>query len=168
MPNEGKYVKVDLVNVRGNADKTLTYLKKALPLIKHRDHTVIFLGEVHASAVDEAVTQGILKDPPIIGGALTDNRVIYERGLKTKYTAHASSSFGTEREDNSDLETTTNRARSTKMAAMCLDAFENDVKIVYLPCGSKHALEVFDDMNKKAAAAFTFIAKLDDASYAPK
>ncbi|HEY6449025.1 MAG TPA: hypothetical protein VIY53_21400 [Acidobacteriaceae bacterium] len=168
MPGEGKYVKVDLVNVRGSAEKTLTYLKKALPLIKHRDHTVIFLGEVHTSAVDEAVTQGILNDPPVIGGTLADNRVIYERGLESKYTAHASSSFGTEREDNSDLATTTNRARSTKMAAMCLDAFENDVKIIYLPCGSKHAVEVFDDMNKKATGAFTFISKLDDASYSPK
>lgn len=163
--NNGKYIKLELASVAGSSSKTITYLKSMLPQkCKGGRPTVIFLGEDHNSVVDQEVTTEMVLNPPYVEGLAPRNRLIFERGLDTKYPI-TSASFGTTRTENSALGTP-NRGRSKVMAAMCVDAFTNlGVNIIYLPCGSKHAAEVFGDMDNTCNLAFNFVSKLDDAAY---
>lgn len=163
MPDEGKYKVLKLDSVKGNSNKIITLLKNTLPGLYKGKRMIVFLGEQHTSTVDQEVTAAMLANPPLTGPAATDNRIIYERGLTSKYPL-ISHSFGSTRTEGSAV-TVGNTARSAIIGDMILDAFANHgVTVIYMPCGSKHATEVFDYVNKRSPDAFDFIYKADDNS----
>lgn len=176
----GKYVELNLASVATNADKTITYLKSVLPQKAKRDQIVVFLGEVHRPRVaqgstaspywqvDAKVTQAMLADPPVADNLPANNRVIYERGLENEYDQYRGAAFNTKREENAPLGTG-NTARSAVMGDMVLDAWANHgINVVYLPCGRKHAEEIYSYIEKRATTEFLFISKLDAESYVSK
>jgi hypothetical protein len=161
---KGKYKVLSLKSVAGNSTKTIALLKNLLPASWKHNYAVVFLGEAHNSTVDSDVTTAMLANPPLFRAAAAENRVLYERGLQNKYPI-TSASFGTTRTENSALNVG-NTARSAVIADMALDAFQNHgVRVIYLPCGSKHATEVFAYMDKRSEDAFDFLSKMDDESY---
>ncbi len=157
MPQDnGKYVLVDIASVKSSAQKTITYLEKKLPQIPTRRLTVVFLGETHNNAVDQAVTQAMLAGPPLVKPGMT--RVIFERQLNNVYAPGVA--FHSIRTEPIDL-SLNRQARSKVIADMVLDAFDNHgMELVYVVCGSAHAVEIFDGLNKRCVEAFTYISKL--------
>jgi hypothetical protein len=151
---KGTYVELDIASVKANAQKTVTYLTKKIPQISRRRLTVVFLGEEHRNAVDEEVTQAMLAGPPIVKPGM---RVIFERLLDNVYIAGAA--FGSERTEAINL-ALGRQARSTVIAAMIQDAFDNGIELVYVACGSAHAVEIFNSMDKRCTESFTFVVKL--------
>ena len=118
----------------------------------------MFLGETHRNAVDQEVTREMLSRPPLVNSDASKNRVIYERLLDQLYPA-SPNDFGSTRTEPNDARTPT--ARSKVIADMILDAFdEHDIKVVYLPCGSAHAEEIFNGLDKRSQVKFTYIVKM--------
>jgi hypothetical protein len=155
MANEGKYVPLDLSSVKDSAKKTIDYLNKKLPQVPARPRLLIFLGETHRFAIDQDVTQAMLSAPPVAAAGAT--WVIFERGLDDVYVpGHAFSAVRTEPTDHG----LDRRARSKVLAKMAHDAFvDGGAHVVYMPCGSAHSQQVFDDLDKLMPEPFTYISK---------
>jgi hypothetical protein len=151
----GRHVKLDLSSVRSDADASVTLLEEQIRAIEVRGYVVVFLGEEHRHAVDEAVTQSVLRLPPLMMPGST--RVIYERGLDATYPLiHHDLSARTEKISWGR----NRRQRSEQIAAMIKDAFEeHDMRVVYVPCGSAHRDEIFESLDGMLASEFTFISK---------
>ncbi|WP_430735464.1 hypothetical protein [Halodesulfovibrio aestuarii] len=160
MPNNGTYSQLDMASVKSSAEKSITYLNKVLPDMlqkQKKPYVVIFLGESHMDHVDQEVTRAMLLDPPVL--APNQTRVIYERQLDTVYPV-ISADFNSQRTEPRDL-ALSRKERSKILADMIQDAFENyDMTMVYMPCGSAHAQEIFDSMDKRFANLFLFIVKM--------
>jgi hypothetical protein len=94
------------------------------------------LGETHRNAIDVAVTQAMLTNPPIVHPG--QSRVLLEKGLAQGYVTGVS--FLRD-EEEPDLGKSI-RARSAVLADMIIEQFSQGITLVYLPCGSAHAKEV--------------------------
>lgn len=150
----GTHVKLDMSPVRNDADGSVAFLDEQISRMNVRRHVVVFLGEEHGNATDQAVTQRVLKHPPLMPPGAT--RVIFERGLDGVYFPADSLTVRTERMDFG----LRRRERSTLIARMIKDAFEeHDMRVVYVPCGSAHRDEIFEDLERISAVDFTFISK---------
>jgi hypothetical protein len=156
----GKYVKIDITSVRGNAKNTVEFLMHKLwGMTSLHMFVVVFLGEQHKNAVDESVTHAILKTPPIVINGCT--RLIFERQLNNVY--FPGTSFDRVRtERDSDLRRS---PRSILIAGMIIDAFNDGDRMVYVVCGSAHAQEIFDSLNDRFKNGFTYISKLSSDDY---
>lgn len=160
MPNYGSYSKLDMESVKSDAGKTIAYLNKVIPSIvekQRKPYVVVFLGETHRNPVDNNVTSEILLAPPVVVPNTT--RLIFERTLDQTYPLHtpAFNSVRVEPVDHglSPIE------RSKKMADMIQDAFDNHgMTMVYIPCGSAHAEDIYNSMNKRFGHRFLFIVKM--------
>lgn len=149
----GTYTKLDINSVKSSSDKTIAFLKNKLPQLASHTVNVIFLGEEHRNNIDEAVTTSILLNPPVL--IANETRVILERGL-----AYAAAQ-GMDMRQEAFEANLSRLERSAKIAFMIQDAFdEHDKKLVYVACGSAHAEEIFNALNKTMKTNFGFIAKL--------
>jgi hypothetical protein len=152
----GTFVSLDIGSVKTKADKTVTYLKNKLtnktslqPLV------VVFLGEMHGNAVDTAVTQALLTNPPLAVPLTT--RVVFERLLNNTYVPAVIFNVRTE-PVNAGL---SKKARSVLIADMVQDAFANHgMTVVYVVCGSEHAGEIFHNLDKRMMNSFSFLCKM--------
>jgi hypothetical protein len=104
-----------------------------------------------------------LLKPPIISKGRS--RVILERGLDKLYTS--SSVFKADKIEDSDLGMN-KRKRSTRIAKKIQDDFENDIDVVYVPCGSAHAKEIYDDLSSKCKTPFTYFCKMSSTDSTDK
>ncbi|HQR97487.1 MULTISPECIES: hypothetical protein [unclassified Polaromonas] len=157
MPGLGKDVKVDFSSVKKSAANTVTFLGKKLPKIPMRRFGVIFLGERHNDPLDQAVTSAVLLNPPVMKAGLT--RVIFERGLDNVAAYIPSPAFADTRVE--PMHVLSAKARSSYIADMILDAFTNHGRdLVYVVCGSAHAMEIFHSLDKRFGHAFTYIYKM--------
>lgn len=157
MPDLGNYVSLNMASVKTDSAKSIAFLKNTLSnRSSNQPHVVVFLGETHGNAVDQAVTNEMLAHPPIF--ATGASRVIFERALDNTYGAHVNPGFTIRTEAiNENLGRV---ARSGLIADMIQKAFADDINVVYVPCGSAHASEIYDAMNKRCPVRFTYIAKM--------
>ena len=153
----GTYRRLDIESVRNGDKKIVEFLKNTLRKTDMREFVVIFLGEEHGNAIDEAVTQAILLDPPILSAAGRLTGVMFERLLDNKYVPCRD--FGWVRTEYID-HALSRQERSAKIADTIIRAFSGeDVTIIYVVCGSAHSKEIFNGINKRLGAPFTYVSK---------
>ena len=165
----GKLVELNLRNVRGNADKTMTYLKGQIPAEAQKrgdkGFTVVFLGETHGNAIDQAVAKAVLTNPPLTTDA-TKMCAILERQLEDVYETSLSHFFDMQGLKKEGIDLAAGRlARSIKIAQAIMDLAEcGDKTLFYVVFGSAHGKEIFDAL-QKSTLNFTFLLKMDNDTY---
>jgi len=162
MQANGRYVKIEMDNVKGNANKSVAFLNTYLP--KHATEagsqfTVVFLGETHGNQIDMEVTRKLLATPPL---PVNEGTFVYfEREMGDIYPVH--NDFG-RRTVNEGLILERRYPRSVRMAERIKNMIDfQDLTLVYIVCGSAHATEIYDTLVKKCTGRFLFLAKMSSA-----
>ena len=160
MPGNGTRVQLNLASVKTDAKKTIAFVQNTLSNKSSlHDLVVVFLGEQHGNAIDQAVTSAMLANPPIAVQGRT--RVIFERLLNEVVGYNAGAAFQDERTEPVNLTREMNfKTRSVFIADMIMDAFaEHDMRVVYMVCGSAHDQDIFRSLDKRCSQRFTYISK---------
>lgn len=154
---QGKYHLLDTSSVKSKSAKTITFMTSTLGKYKASmySNVIVFLGETHNNATDQAVTHAILAAPPIVSAGNT--WVYFERTLNNVYVPGAS--FANSRTEPVNLNMS-RRTRSTDMATRIKDLFDNHgVLMLYVVCGDLHGKEIFDDLDGTMTNKFSFYQK---------
>lgn len=165
----GKLHKLDIADVKTKEAKTTSFLRHALEKADHHNCTVIFLGERHEQDdIDQRVTAALLNNAPLISAGNT--WVYFERTLNGNPNYIPGNDFYSSVQPN-QMPTLNARSepvnkglsrleRSNKMADDIRDLFTNGARAIYVVCGSLHALEIFDSLDKRMQSKFTYFYKL--------